>query len=124
MLEKMSPIMPSRRIEETEAFYFKLGFFTVYKDIGDGPRHGYLLMKREGAEVHFFEKRDHDNRTCDHGAYLRPNNIDELSGEWAMLGLPDAGIPRFVPAEDKPWGMRELAMIDLDGNLLRAGQEI
>jgi hypothetical protein len=26
--------------------------------------------------------------------------------------------------EDKPWGLREFALIDLDGNLLRIGQII
>jgi hypothetical protein len=26
--------------------------------------------------------------------------------------------------EDKPWGMREFAVVDEDGNLLRVGQEL
>jgi catechol 2,3-dioxygenase-like lactoylglutathione lyase family enzyme len=29
-----------------------------------------------------------------------------------------------VRVEDKPWGMRELALVDPDGNLIRAGQEM
>ena len=57
-------------------------------------------------------------------AYLRPADVDALDAEWAALGLPAAGIPRLVRAEDKPWGMRELALIDPDGNLIRAGQEL
>ncbi|MBU2981839.1 hypothetical protein KO498_08425 [Lentibacter algarum] len=31
------------------------------------------------------------------------------------------GIPRFVAAEDKPWGVCELVIVDHDGNLLRIG---
>lgn len=38
--------------------------------------------------------------------------------------LPAAGIPRLVRAENKPWGMRELALVDPNGNLIRAGQEL
>lgn len=118
MLEKLSPIMPARDIPETEAFWSKLGFRTVYRD------DEYLLMKREGAEAHFFLHRALDPFKCDHGAYLRPSDINALDAEWAALGLPQEGIPRLDRAEDKPWGMRELALLDPNGNLIRAGQEI
>jgi hypothetical protein len=118
MLEKMSPILPSRDIDVTEAFYARLGFDTIYRD------DAYLLMKREGAEVHFFEHEHHRPETSDHGAYLRPSDIDALSAEFAALGLPRTGIPRFEPVEAKPWDMKELVIVDPDGNLLRAGQEI
>ncbi|MCU0905231.1 MAG: VOC family protein [Tabrizicola sp.] len=118
MLEKLSPILPARDIDQTEIFWQRLGFHTVYDDAE------YLLMKREGAEVHFFHHPALDPATCDHGAYLRPSDIDALDAEWAALGLPSTGIPRLVRAEDKPWGMRELALLDLNGNLIRAGQEL
>jgi catechol 2,3-dioxygenase-like lactoylglutathione lyase family enzyme len=118
MLEKLSPIMPARDISKTEEFYAELGFETVY--CGSN----YLLMKRDGAEAHFFRYADLDPSANYCGAYLRPSDIDALSREIAALGLPAKGIPRFEPAADKPWGMRELALIDLNGNLIRAGQEI
>jgi catechol 2,3-dioxygenase-like lactoylglutathione lyase family enzyme len=118
MLEKLSPILPARDIGAAEVFWQRLGFVTVYDD------EDYLLMKREGAEVHFFHHPRLDPAANDHGAYLRPSDIDALDREWAALGLPDRGIPRLVRAEDKPWGMRELALVDPDGNLVRAGQEI
>jgi catechol 2,3-dioxygenase-like lactoylglutathione lyase family enzyme len=118
MLEKLSPILPARDIAETEGFWQRLGFETVYIDAE------YLLQKREGAEVHFFHHPQLDPAANDHGAYLRPANIDALDAEWATLGLPATGIPRFERADDKPWGMRELALLDLNGNLIRAGQEI
>lgn len=118
MLEKLSPILPARDIAQTEVFWQRLGFDTVYDDAE------YLLMKREGAEVHFFHHPALDPATCDHGAYLRPSDVNALDAEWAALGLPSSGIPRLVRAEDKPWGMRELALLDLNGNLIRAGQEL
>jgi catechol 2,3-dioxygenase-like lactoylglutathione lyase family enzyme len=118
MLEKLSPLLPARDIPDTEAFWQRLGFHTVYDDAD------YLLMKREGAEVHFFRHAELDPSKCDHGAYLRPFDINALDSEWAALGLPAAGIPRLERASDKPWGMRELALLDLNGNLIRAGQEL
>lgn len=118
MLEKMSPILPSRNIAASEAFYARLGFDTVYKDAD------YLLMKRENAEVHFFLHLKHRPEASDHAAYLRPSDIDALSAEFAKLDLPRAGIPRFEPAELKPWRMKELVIVDPDGHLLRAGQEV
>ena len=118
MLEKLSPILPAREVPATEAFWQRLGFHTVYVDPD------YLLMKREGAEVHFFRYATLDQFKCDHGAYLRPSDINALDAEWAALGLPSTGIPRLERAADKPWGMRELALLDPGGNLIRAGQEL
>ena len=117
MLEKLSPILPARDIAATESFWQRLGFATIYIDAE------YLLQKRDGAEVHFFHHPDLDPAANDHGAYLRPADIDALDAEWAALGLPATGIPRLERATDKPWGMRELALLDLNGNLIRAGQE-
>jgi catechol 2,3-dioxygenase-like lactoylglutathione lyase family enzyme len=117
-LETLAPILPARDIAAAEAFWVRLGFRTIYRDDAE-----YLLMRRDGAEVHFFPAPGLDPAANDHGAYLRPADIDALSAEWAALGLPAAGIPRFVPAADKPWGMRELHVVDPDGNLVRAGQE-
>ena len=120
MLEKLCPIMPSGDIARSEAFYSSLGFFTVYKEIDQ-----YLLMKRDDAEVHFFFKETHQPKDSEHGAYLRPSDVNAFSEEVEELGLPaDKGWPRFWPAEDKDWGMREAVIWDPDGNLIRAGQEI
>lgn len=118
MLEKLSPILPSRNIKASEEFYSALSFVTIYRD-GE-----YLLLKREGAELHFALNTALEPENNGHAAYLRPSDIDALSAEIQALGLPSAGIPRFEAAKNKPWGMRELALIDPDGNLIRAGQEI
>jgi catechol 2,3-dioxygenase-like lactoylglutathione lyase family enzyme len=119
MLEKLSPILPSRDLGMAQAFWARLGFKTEYLDPAE-----YLLMKRDGAEVHFFAHPALDPARNDHGAYLRPADIRALHSEWAAIGLPDHGIPRYIPLEEKPWDMAELAIIDPDGNLVRAGQEL
>lgn len=50
------------------------------------------------------------------------DGVDALDADWARLGLPSQDIPRLIRAEDKPWGMRELPLIDPEGNLIRVGQ--
>jgi hypothetical protein len=39
-------------------------------------------------------------------------------------GLFGSGIPRIDRLEDKPWCLKEFAIVDPDGNLLRIGQII
>lgn len=119
MLEQACPILPSRDFEVTESFYAGLGFETWFKD------DGYLLINRDTVELHFFRKPRHRAASCDHGVYVRPTDVDKISEELEKLGLPrEKAFPKFWPAEDKPWGMREAVLWDPDGNLLRIGQVI
>ena len=90
--------MPARNLPKAQEFYAALGFLTIYLD------DEYLLMKREGAEIHFFLHADLDPSTNYCGAYLRPSDINAMSREIAALGLPETGIPRFEAANDKPGG--------------------
>ena len=115
MLTAICPIMPSRDFDRTIAFYGDLGF-----TLG-GRYDDYLILKHGPIEVHFFRAPAHVAERSDHGAYIRLDDPVAWSNEIAALGLPAMGIPRFMPAAVKPWGMLELAVIDPDGNLLRAG---
>jgi len=51
-------------------------------------------------------------------------DVNALSRAFAAAALPGAGIPRLDAVADKPWGMREFAVVDPDGNLLRIGQAL
>ena len=115
-LQSICPILPSRDLAATRAFWGQLGFQDAGVDHAD-----YLILARDGVELHFFRWPAHDPASCYAGAYLRVSNPAPLDAEWGALGLPDAGIPRLILVEDKPWGMRELAVIDPDGNLIRVG---
>ncbi|GGX51084.1 bleomycin resistance protein [Tateyamaria omphalii] len=118
MWEQACPILPSRDFSVTETFYKRLDFDTWYKD------NDYLLMNRDKVELHFFSHPKHTPETCDHEVYIRPKSVDVLSDQIEKLDLPRAGaFPKFLPAEDKPWGMREAALWDPDGTLLRIGEE-
>ena len=101
MTRAIIPILPSRALAATEAYYHGLGFATlnVYPN--------YLLMRRGECELHFFLHAQLDPLANDHGAYIRIDGDDDL---------PAGGV-----LECKPWGMREYAVVDPDGNLLRFG---
>ena len=47
-----------------------------------------------------------------------------LHAEYTGLGLPTNGTPSVSAIEDKPWGMRELALVDPNSNLIRVGHDL
>ena len=120
--KSLCPIMPCCDIEETRAFYESIGFETH----GIWEQYGYMIMYRDGAELHFSQMDGLDPFANPCGGYLRLEEVDELSDRLATLNLPedDKSIPRFGRATDTPWGMRETAWVDASGNGIRAGVEI
>lgn len=117
-LERAVPILPSRDLAETQAFYERLGF-----RMSGGIFDGYMLLIREAAEIHFFLKPHVDPLTTDFSCYLRVDGADALYEEWAALRIPhDAATgSRLVAPVDTDYGMREFALVDPSGNLLRIG---
>jgi hypothetical protein len=117
MFKSACPILPSADFKKTKTFYASLGFEFVSEYI----EQGYLILMRDAVELHFFRFPEHVATQSDHAVYLRVENADVLSAEYRALGLTNEGFPRFVPAEDKPWGVCELIVVDIDGNFLRIG---
>jgi hypothetical protein len=58
------------------------------------------------------------------GCYIRVIDVQSIYETFKSSNLPSIGIPRMDALEDKPWGLREFAVVDLDGNLLRVGEVI
>jgi catechol 2,3-dioxygenase-like lactoylglutathione lyase family enzyme len=113
------PILPSRSLRETLVFYGRLGF--------DGEIMGsddYAILTRGPLELHFFAHPTLRPEDSWAGCYLRVADVDAMYLAFAEAALPRQGIPRMDGVENKPWGMREFAVVDADGNLLRVGQEI
>ena len=113
------PILPSRSLEDTLAFYRRLGF--------DGQIHGhgdYAIVTRAALELHFYTHRELRPAESSAMCYLRVSDVESVSRDFAAAQLPRKGIPRQDALEDKPWGMREFAVVDSDGNLLRIGQRL
>ena len=80
-------------------------------------------MARGPIELHFFPKPDVDPLTTDFGCYLRVPDADALHREWDEVGVPTDPRTgsRLVAPADTEYGMREFALVDPNGNLLRVG---
>lgn len=112
------PILPSRSLSDTLSFYRRLRF--------DGEIHGfgdYAILRRGSVELHFFAHRELRPEESHAGCYIRVADVEGFYRDFALADLPRKGIPRQDTLEDKPWGMREFAVVDPDGNLIRIGQK-
>ncbi len=120
------PIFPSSGFDGTIAFYSHFGF-------AETARHGdeYLIVEHpSGIELHFYGGGTVKPRTNDHAAYVRFQSVetlDQLYARWNGLGNTPAfsrvagKIGRLHAPVDTDYGLREFAVIDHDGNLLRLG---
>ena len=117
----VAPILPARDFERTAGFYEALGFAIVSQY---QPPDAYLIMRRGGVELHFFPQADLDPAASIAGCYIRVSDADAWFAPARQIGLPEAGIPRITALADRPWGMREFAVIDPNGSLIRIGSEL
>jgi catechol 2,3-dioxygenase-like lactoylglutathione lyase family enzyme len=116
------PILPARDLEETRAFYERLGFQAA----GWWPTEfgGYAILRRGDLSMHFFLFKDISPDQNYAQCYWRVKDVDALYAEFHGAGLPRWGTPRLEPVEDAPWGMREFSITDPNGNLVRVGRQI
>lgn len=111
MISATHPILPSADFQRTMDFYRCLGFH------GEHRYADYLILQRDGQELHFFlhaepHPGDHSHFAC----YIRVTDVNALFAEIRAAGLATD------PPSDRPWGQREMELIDPDGTLLRIGQ--
>lgn len=114
------PTLPSRSINETVAFYNRLGFEGGPHEFADS----YAILRRGSVELHFFTHKELVPAHSSAGCYIRVLDVEMIYRECSSAKLPRQGIPRMEELGSKPWGLREFAIVDPDGNLLRIGQII
>jgi hypothetical protein len=118
MLTDINPKLPMRDKNVTRTFYIhKLGFNVV----GTADYDGYLMMKKDQIQIHFFEFKELDPKENYGQVYIRTDNIDSL---YQSLLDTKTTIHPNGPLETKPWGQKEFAVLDPDNNLLTFGQSI
>lgn len=116
MLTDINPKLPMRDKVVTREFYLnKLGF----KEIGDYD--GYLMVRKDKIEIHFFEFKELDPKENYGQVYIRTDNIESF---YQMLLDKKTSIHPNGPLETKPWGQKEFSVLDPDTNLLTFGQSI
>src|SRR5215469_16581678 len=100
------PILPSRSLSDTLAFFRRLGFEGKIHSHGD-----YAILTRGTVELHFFTHRELDPADSSAGCYIRVSDVESIHRAFASAKLPSRGIPRQDALQEKPWGMREFAVI-------------
>lgn len=114
MLTALIPKLPMRDPAATRAFYVHRLGFTVA-----GTYPAYLIVERDGHELHFFLHADLDPLTNDGQVYIRTTAIDDLYRSLTERGV---AIHPNGALSTKPWGQREFALLDPDHNLLTFGE--
>ena len=116
MLTSINPKLPMRSKPATRNFYVnQLGF----QEFGSVEFEGYLMLRKEGIEIHFFEHKELDPKENYGQVYIRTNTIDTLYQSLLSNKVP---IHPNGQLEVKPWGQREFSLLDPDNNLLTFGQ--
>lgn len=117
MLNAIIPKLPMRDQGATRAYYVEQLGFTVH----GGAFEDYLMVERDGLQLHFFLFVDLDPLTNDGQVYIRTDHIDALYRSFQAKGVrihPNGSL------QNKPWGQREFALLDPDHNLLTFGQQL
>lgn len=118
MLTAVIPKLPMRSKAATRDFYVtQLGF----TDIGSTDFDGYLLVKRDNAEIHFFEFKGLDPKENYGQVYLRTRDIEKL---YQIMLDNNRSIHPAGHLQIKPWGQKEFSVLDPDSNLLTFGETI
>ncbi|WP_439150905.1 bleomycin resistance protein [Winogradskyella sp.] len=117
MLTDIHPKLPMRNKGVTRNYYIDhLGF----KQIGTKDYDGYLMLKKDNIEIHFFEFKDLIPKENYVQVYIRVGSIDQFYQE--LLDKKIAIHPNGKLGM-RPWGQKEFSLLDPDSNLLTFGQE-
>src|SRR5688572_7631370 len=122
MAERCVPILPSRDLRETLAFYERLGF----ENRGAPPEvWDYLIIGRGGLELHFYADPHVNPLTTSASCYVYVDDAQALHDEWAEIIVTDPPTgSRLVAPQVTDYGLREFAVVDRSGNLLRIGSPV
>lgn len=117
MLTAIHPKLPMRSKTATKDYYIRqLGFQVV----GSADYEAYLMVERDGVQLHFFEYKDLDPNQNYGQVYIRTNDIDTL---YQALIDHNVDIHPNGKLQLKPWGQKEFSLLDPDNNLLTFGQQ-
>jgi len=119
MTDLAVPILPSRDLRETLTFYEGLGF----ENRGAEPEEwDYLIIARGDALLHFYAEPDVDPLSTSASCYIYVADAQRVHDAWVDSVVADQKTgSRLVAPVDTDYGMREFAVVDRSGNLIRVG---
>ncbi len=118
MLTEISPKIPMRSKATTKDFYLRqLGF----EELGSADHEGYLMLKKDKIQIHFFEFKALDPKENYGQVYIR---VDDIENYYQWLLAEGTTIHPNGSLQAKPWGQKEFSVLDPDNNLLTFGESI
>lgn len=118
MLTEINPKLPMRNKTATKDYYLNQLGFQLF---GDHDFDGYLMVKKDNIQIHFFEFKNLNPLENDGQVYIRTTHIDQL---YQSLLDSKVHIHPDGHLETKPWGQREFSLLDPDHNLLTFGESV
>lgn len=123
MAEHAVPILPGRDLRETLEFYERLGFEN--RGAAAPEEWHYLIVGRGDVVLHFAAMPDVDPLTTAAMAYVYVDDVDAVHAAWRDVVRPDPTTgSRLVAPVDTDYGLREMAVVDPSGNLVRVGSPL
>lgn len=120
LIEAVMPVLMSRDVSASLAFYEKLGFVEVFRDQADSPR--YAAVARDGLELQLqWQDPSHWDHVLDRPVYrFYVSDVERAYAEFLRSGaIPGPGSGPWCQPGDTPWGTREFHVRDPDGNGLQ-----
>jgi catechol 2,3-dioxygenase-like lactoylglutathione lyase family enzyme len=118
MLIAIHPKLPMRNKAITTAYYVDALGFT---NIGETEYDNYLMVQKDGIEIHFFAFETLDPTTNDGQVYIRATHIEQLYQSFISRNI---AIHPNGHLQTKPWGQKEFSLLDPDNNLLTFGEAV
>ncbi len=116
----IAPVFVAVDLEAALARYRKLGFATSdYRDTPDSPP-VYGFIGFGPGEIHIARVDRLNPKTTTSACYLYVEDADTVYAAWSAAGVEG----RLHAPADTPYGLRELAYVDPDGNLIRVGSPL
>ena len=113
---RMAPGISVRDIEAAFAFYSRvLGFKKVFEN---GTPVGFMVLKKDAAELHISQKRDHQASIVNVAHMF----VDDVATLYAVC--QSAGVRIIKSLADKEYGQRAFVFADPDGNRIDVGERI
>lgn len=117
-LTAVHPKIPMRDKALTRAYYIdQLGF----EEFGKEDYEGYLMIKKDEVEIHFFEYPELDPEENYGGLYIR---VDDVAAFYQELQDRNVVIHPNGSLDQKPWGQKEFSILDPDMNIITFGESI
>jgi catechol 2,3-dioxygenase-like lactoylglutathione lyase family enzyme len=111
---RAAPSLAVRDIQAAYSFYSSvLGFLKVFEN---GDPMGFMVLKKDMAEVHLSQSRDHRATTVNNFHMF----VDDVAAFYAICQAADVRIIKSL--QDKDYGQRAFVFADPDGNRIDVGE--